>query len=100
MSDHVCDRCHMPSLGATPCHHLSALGDIYRPNEWHDFFLVVGGGMALTGLVFVAMSINLYIIFRDLLLKPRCRHTDWFRCGVPDLRVGAHGRTEPRRYRQ
>lgn len=34
--------------------------DIYQPAEWHDFFLVVGGGAAaLAGLVFVAMSINL-----------------------------------------
>ena len=65
MSDPVCDRCHMPARRPhvmTPV----LLGDIYRPNEWHDFFLVVGGGSAaLTGLVFVAMSINLYIIFRD-----------------------------------
>jgi hypothetical protein len=45
---------------------MTPVGDIYRPNEWHDFFLMVGGASAaLIGLVFVAMSINLYIIFRD-----------------------------------
>ena len=34
--------------------------DIYKPDEWHDFFLLVGtGAAALTGLVFVAVSINL-----------------------------------------
>jgi hypothetical protein len=33
--------------------------DIYKPAEWHDFFLMTGGGAAvLAGLVFVAMSIN------------------------------------------
>jgi len=31
--------------------------------QWHDFFLMVGGGAAaLAGLVFIAMSINLSII--------------------------------------
>jgi len=40
--------------------------DIYKPDQWRDFFLMVGGGAAaLTGLVFVAMSLNLYIIFRE-----------------------------------
>jgi hypothetical protein len=40
--------------------------DVYRPDEWHDFFLTVGGAAAvLTGLVFVAMSINLNDVTRD-----------------------------------
>lgn len=40
--------------------------DIYRPDVWHDFFLMVGGGAAaLTGLVFVAMSLNIGVIARD-----------------------------------
>jgi len=31
----------------------------YRPAEWHDFFITVGGAAAvLTGLVFVAMSFS------------------------------------------
>ena len=34
--------------------------DVYKPAEWHDFFLTTGGAAAaLTGLVFVAVSINL-----------------------------------------
>ena len=40
--------------------------DLYRPDEWHDFFLTVGSAAAvLTGLVFVAMSINLNDVTRD-----------------------------------
>ena len=42
------------------------LVDIYRPDQWHDFFVMVGGGTAaLTGLVFVAMSLNLRVIDQD-----------------------------------
>jgi hypothetical protein len=33
--------------------------DIYRPEQWTNFFLLVGtGAVTLTGLVFVAMSLN------------------------------------------
>ncbi len=40
--------------------------DIYRPDEWHDYFITVGGAAAaLTGLVFVAMSLNPSLIARD-----------------------------------
>jgi hypothetical protein len=40
--------------------------DIYKPAEWHDFFLVTGGGAAaLAGLVFVAMSINLDVVAQN-----------------------------------
>jgi len=46
--------------------------DIYRPDLWHDFFLMVGGGAAaLTGLVFVAMSLNLKVIAEDPTHKNR-----------------------------
>src|SRR6266498_5943032 len=46
-------------------HHQQAL-DIYRPDQWHDFFITVGGGAAaLTGLVFVAMSLNVAVIAQD-----------------------------------
>ena len=39
--------------------------DIYKPEQWHDFFLLVGtGAAALTGLVFVAVSINLKAVAR------------------------------------
>lgn len=35
-------------------------------DQWHDFFVMVGGGAAaLAGLVFIAMSINISIITRD-----------------------------------
>ena len=41
-------------------------GDIYQPDQWHDFFITVGGASAaLTGLVFVAMSLNLTVITQD-----------------------------------
>jgi hypothetical protein len=40
--------------------------DIYRPELWHDFFVMVGGGAAaLTGLVFVAMPLNIDVIAQD-----------------------------------
>lgn len=40
--------------------------------QWHDFFIMVGGAAAaLTGLVFVAMSLNLEIIVKDLTHKHR-----------------------------
>jgi len=44
---------------------LAAL-DVYRPDEWHDFFVMVGGAAAvLTGLVFVAMSLNVGAVAHD-----------------------------------
>ena len=40
--------------------------DIYRAEEWHDFFILVGGAAAtLTGLVFVAISLNLEVVTQD-----------------------------------
>ena len=40
--------------------------DIYRPDEWHDFFVMTGGGAAaLTGLVFVALSLNIHVMAED-----------------------------------
>ena len=46
--------------------------DIFRPDQWHDFFYMIGGGAAaLAGLVFVAMSINLHIIVSDETHKNR-----------------------------
>jgi hypothetical protein len=40
--------------------------DIYRPDQWHDYFITVGGASAaLTGLVFVAMSLNPGLIAQD-----------------------------------
>jgi len=40
--------------------------DPYRPEEWRDFFLMVGGAAAaLMGLVFVSLSLNLPAVVRD-----------------------------------
>jgi hypothetical protein len=40
--------------------------DAYRPDEWHDFFVMVGGSAAvLLGLVFVALSLNVIVITQD-----------------------------------
>jgi hypothetical protein len=40
--------------------------DIYKPEQWSDFFLLVGtGAVTLTGLVFVALSLNLKTIAID-----------------------------------
>jgi hypothetical protein len=40
--------------------------ELYSPDEWHDFFVLVGtGSAALTGLVFVAISVNLKDVIRD-----------------------------------
>jgi len=50
------------------------LMDTYRPELWHDFFLMVGGGSAaLTGLVVVAMSLHLDVIAADVALRHRAR---------------------------
>ncbi len=39
---------------------------VYDPSQWHDFFVMVGGGAAaLTGLVFVAMTLNVAAIRDD-----------------------------------
>ena len=40
--------------------------DAYRPDQWHDFFVMVGGSAAvLLGLVFVALSLNVTVVTRD-----------------------------------
>jgi len=42
------------------------LVDVFRPAQWHDLFVMVGtGAAALTGLVFVAMSLNVAAITGD-----------------------------------
>ena len=42
------------------------MADIYRPDQWHDYFITVGGAAAaLTGLVFVAMSLNPGVVGQD-----------------------------------
>jgi modulator of FtsH protease len=40
--------------------------EVYRPELWNNFFVLVGtGSAALTGLVFVAISVNLRAVTRD-----------------------------------
>ena len=52
------------------------VADIYRPDEWSNFFLLVGtGAVALTGLVFVSMSLNLAAIAGDALHRNRAINT-------------------------
>jgi hypothetical protein len=50
--------------------------DIFRPGQWTDFFLLVGtGAVTLTGLVFVAMSLNLKVIAFDATHRNRAINT-------------------------
>src|SRR6202451_3116472 len=52
------------------------VADIYRPGQWTDFFLLVGtGAVTLTGLVFVAMSLNLKAIAIDATHRHRAINT-------------------------
>ena len=40
--------------------------DLYSPDQWNSFFVLVGtGSAALTGLVFVAISVNLRDVVKD-----------------------------------
>jgi hypothetical protein len=49
---------------------------IFRPGQWSDFFLLVGtGAVTLTGLVFVAMSLNLKVIAIDATHRNRAINT-------------------------
>jgi hypothetical protein len=49
---------------------------IFRPEQWKDFFLLVGtGAVTLTGLVFVAMSLNLKVIAIDATHRNRAINT-------------------------
>lgn len=50
--------------------------DVFRPGQWTNFFLLVGtGAVTLTGLVFVAMSLNLKAIARDATHRYRAINT-------------------------
>jgi hypothetical protein len=50
--------------------------DIFRPGQWTDFFVLVGtGAVTLTGLVFVAMSLNLNVIAIDATHRYRAINT-------------------------
>jgi hypothetical protein len=70
----------------------------YSPAEWHDFFVMVGGGAAaLTGLTVVAMSLHLGAITRDEAHRHRARSgvtgmtAVFMRCGLV-LMGGQSGR--------
>src|SRR4030088_2740229 len=46
----------------------------FPAGEWHDYFMVVGGGAAaLTGLVFVAMTLHLEEVTSDPVHRHRAR---------------------------
>jgi hypothetical protein len=48
--------------------------NIFMPEQWNNFFVMVGGGAAaLAGLIFVAMSINHEIIFRNTTHEQLCK---------------------------
>ena len=50
--------------------------DIFKPSQWNDFFILVGtGAVTLTGLVFVAMSLNLKAIAIDATHRYRAINT-------------------------
>jgi hypothetical protein len=50
--------------------------DVFLPGQWTNFFLLVGtGAVTLTGLVFVAMSLNLKVIARDATHRNRAINT-------------------------
>jgi hypothetical protein len=50
--------------------------DIFRPGQWTDFFLLVGtGAITLTGLVFVAMSLNVKVLAVDATHRNRAINT-------------------------
>jgi modulator of FtsH protease len=50
--------------------------DAYRPDQWHDFFVMVGGsGAVLVGLVFVALSLNVDVITQDATYRYRAIDT-------------------------
>ena len=59
------------------CYNLAVLAtDIFRPEQWTNFFLLVGtGAVTLTGLVFVAMSLNLNTIAIDATHRYRAINT-------------------------
>jgi hypothetical protein len=53
-----------------------AAADIFVPAEWSNFFLLVGtGAVTLTGLVFVAMSLNVKAIAVDATHRNRAINT-------------------------
>ena len=60
-----------------PCYNQAMIAaDIFRPGQWNNFFLLVGtGAVTLTGLVFVAMSLNLKVVAVDATHRYRAINT-------------------------
>jgi hypothetical protein len=57
--------------------------DAFTPDAWHDFFVAqVGATAALTGLVIVAISINIATIINNRLLSGRAAETVVLLAGV------------------
>lgn len=63
---------------------------VFNLGQWPDFFFMVGGGAAaLTGLAFVAMTLNLASITQDAIHRHRAIGTaGGFRCDLRGLRSG------------
>src|SRR5207302_6659862 len=60
--------------GHRPDHRPAVFAMTFDPAAWHDYFLMVGGGAAaLTGLVFVAMSLHLDQIALNIAHRHRAR---------------------------
>jgi modulator of FtsH protease len=50
--------------------------DVYRPDQWRDFFVMVGSSSAaLTGLIFVALSLNVSVVTQDVTHRYRAIDT-------------------------
>jgi hypothetical protein len=71
--------------------------DIYKPELWNGFFTMVGGGVAaLTGLVFVALSLNVREMTKDATHKYRSINTlagltaVFVRCGLVLMAAQSH----------
>ena len=48
----------------------------YQPEQWHDLFVAMAGAAAaLTGLIFVAVSINIELVLKYRALPPRAVET-------------------------
>lgn len=76
---------------------MTALDTIYKPDQWTSFFLLVGtGAITLTGLVFVAMSLNLKVIVVDATHRHRAINTltgltlVFMRCALVLMGVQTH----------